>query len=79
MRMLLLRIRGVTGYAFLCVPARLDKVLHDHSQRDGGVGASMVRIRRSQGCLIDPGGSEAGRQQNFGGLVLGCIDADFCK
>ena len=25
------------------------------------------------------GGSEAGRQPNFGGLVLGCIDADFCK
>ena len=22
---------------------------------------------------------EAGRQPNFGGLVLGCIDADFCK
>ena len=37
----------------------------------------------AQGCLIDPGagwgGSEAGRQPNFGGLVLGCIDADFCK
>ena len=24
-------------------------------------------------------GSEAGRQPNFGGFVLGCIDADFCK
>ena len=36
-------------------------------------------LARPQGCLIDPGGSEAGRQLNFGGLVLGCIDADFCK
>ena len=37
----------------------------------------------NQRCLIDPGrwegGSQAGRQPNFGGLVLGCIDTDFCK
>ena len=25
------------------------------------------------------GGSEAGRQPNLGGLVAGCIDADFCN
>ena len=31
------------------------------------------------GLFNRPRGSEAGRQPNFGGLVLGCIDADFCK
>ena len=35
----------------------------------------------NQSCLFDLGGrgSEAGRQPNFGGLVLGCIDADFLQ
>ena len=35
---------------------------------------------RMQGCLVDTvGGSETGRQLNLGALILGSIDADFCK
>ena len=35
-------------------------------------------LDRLHGCLLDPGGGleQAGRQ-NFGGLVLGCIEADY--
>ena len=29
--------------------------------------------------LEGPGGSVHGERANFTGLVLGCIDADFCK
>ena len=34
-------------------------------------------VRRSEDW--SPGGSVHGERANFGGLVLGCIDADFCN
>ena len=30
-------------------------------------------------ATLPPGGSVHGERANFTGLVLGCIDADFCK
>ena len=44
------------------------------TERQGGPEAAW----RAHGCLFDPGGVGAGRH-NFGGLVLGGIDADVCK
>ena len=46
----------------------------------GALAGTQLAIISSQGCLFDPWGcqSQADRP-NFSGLVLGCIDAGFCK
>ena len=59
---------------------------HSHPGEVGGVkqGASSSVTSRNKFVIravqsTQGGGSEAGRQPNFGGFVLGCIDADFRK
>ena len=36
-------------------------------------------LRRLVSLLLEPGGSVHGERANFTGLVLGCIEAKFCK
>ena len=52
--------------------AQIPQVEGDDGRNDFACAGSP---ERSHGCLFDP--IEGGPALNFGGLVLGCIDADF--
>ena len=57
---------------------RLNKILE--GVHVAAVDCDQLRVQVYVGLFIRPrGGSEAGRQPNFGGVALGCTDADFCK
>ena len=70
--------------AYLVVPLRRGGVADAHRVRDRQrhvpVGGGVVPAERGREVrLAAPGGSVRGERANFTRLVLGCIDADFCK
>ena len=68
------------GCAFLCAPRCLECLLYPR-----GIFRGEIRLRHQQGVprvlrrLRRQMKNELNFHPNFEGLVLGCIDADFCK